>query len=192
MSNTSACTLFIRQWDKCFSGTELISLLVKNSCKASTGTVPLKSRVNAPFSSFKQTSGLRGSCKCLDKHQNVPLLYHQQRLAASSFSSATFWSAVGEHSYVRVLASSNNLYKQKFQRRLLLARWLSKSSPFLIIKEFIDHVHTVCTYKEFWELLPRLQYKINTQVIKYNRTGCRKCSESSKQPKQQKAPALVY
>ncbi len=114
-------------------------------------TVPLKSRVNAPFSSFKQTSGLRGSCKCLDKHQNVPLLYHQP---ASSFPSAAVCSADGEHSYVRVLASSNNLYKQKFQQRLLLARWLSKSSPFLIIKEFIDRVHTVCTYKDFWELLP--------------------------------------
>lgn len=165
---------------------------MRNSCKPSTGTVPLKSTANTPFSSFKQTSGLRGSCKCLDKHQNVPLLYRQQSLAASSFPSAAFCSAVREHSYVRVLANSSNLYKQKFQQRLLLARWLGKSSPCLIIMEFINRVHTVCTYKEFCELLPRLQYKINTQVIKYDRTGCRKCSESSKQPKQQKAPALVY
>lgn len=183
MSNTSACTLFIRQRDKCFSGTELTSLLVNNSCKASTVTVPLKSTVKAPFSSFKQTRGLRGSCKCLDKHQNVPLLYRQQSLAASSFPSAVFHSAVEEHSYVRALASSNNLYKQKFQQRLLLARLLGKSSPCLIIIEFIDRVHTVCTYKEFCELLPRLQYKINTQVVKYHVENV----QSSKQHKQQKS-----
>jgi len=125
LSKTSASSLFIRQWDKCFSGTEVISLLVKNSCKASTVIVSLKPRVNAPFSSFNQTNGLRCSWKCLDKHQNVPLLYRhicQQSLAASLFPSAAFRSAVREHSYVRALASSNNLYKQKFQQRLLLAR----------------------------------------------------------------------
>lgn len=127
----------------------------------------------------------------LDKHHNV-LSPAEPGWILIPLGSAAFHSAVGEHSYVRVLASCNNLYKQKFQQRLLLARLLGKSSPRLIIMEFIDHVHTVRTYKDFCELLPRLQYKINTQVIKYDRTGCRKCSESSKQPKQQKAPALVY
>lgn len=125
---------------------------------ASTVIVSLKPRVNAPFSSFKQTNGLRGSCKCLDKHQNVPLLYRhirQQSLAASLFPSAAFRSAVRKHSYVRALASINNLYKQKFQQRLLLARVLGKSFPCRIIMQFIDHVH-VCTYKEFCELLSRL------------------------------------
>lgn len=90
---------------------------------ASTVTVPFKSTGNALFFwSFKQTSGSKGPCKCLDKHQNVPLLYRQQILAASSFPSAAFLSAVEEHGYVTALATSNNRYKQKFQQRLLLAR----------------------------------------------------------------------
>lgn len=128
------------QWQRTASDFSCSTTAERNSCKASVVTVPLRTNiiVNAPLSPFKQTSDLRGSCKCLDKHQNVPSVYRQQTLAASSFPSAVLCSVPGrEHSYVRALATSNNFYKQS----LLLARLLVKSSPFVIRMEFIDHEH---------------------------------------------------